>query len=110
MSFKEALAYAEELDILLIPYELAKGMKETKELIRSIEPGKSIGVFIGPEGGFEEREVELLAENGAVVATLGKRILRAETAPIVALAAIMFETGRNRGTRSTFCSDVSTGG
>lgn len=41
MSFKEALAYAEELDILLIPYELAKGMKETKELIRSIEPGKA---------------------------------------------------------------------
>ena len=47
MTFKEALVYAKELDVLLIPYELAKGMKETKELIRSIEPGKSIGVFIG---------------------------------------------------------------
>ena len=54
---------------------------------------RKIAIFTGPEGGFEEREVELLAENGAVVATLGKRILRAETAPIVALAAIMFETG-----------------
>ena len=59
MTFKEALVYAKELDVLLIPYELAKGMKETKELIRSIEPGKSIGVFIGPEGGFEEQEVQM---------------------------------------------------
>lgn len=41
MTFKEALVYAKELDVLLIPYELAKGMKETKELIRSIEPGKA---------------------------------------------------------------------
>ena len=67
------------------------GGKSLKEILSS--PAKKIAIFTGPEGGFEEREVELLAENGALVATLGKRILRAETAPIVALAAIMFETG-----------------
>lgn len=45
MTFKEALAYTKELDVLLIPYELARGMKETKELIQSIEPGKA-SVFL----------------------------------------------------------------
>ncbi|MBQ8134411.1 MAG: 16S rRNA (uracil(1498)-N(3))-methyltransferase [Clostridia bacterium] len=53
---------------------------------------KNIAVFIGPEGGFEEREVELLLQYGAKTATLGKRILRAETAPLAALSAIMFHT------------------
>ena len=91
MSFKEALAYAEELDILLIPYELAKGMKETKELIRSIEPGKSIGVFIGPEGGFEEQEVADAMEAGAKPITLGHRILRTETAGLAVLSVLMFQ-------------------
>lgn len=91
MSFKEALAYAEELDILLIPYELAKGMKETKELIRAIEPGKSIGVFIGPEGGFEEQEVADAMEAGAKPITLGHRILRTETAGLAVLSVLMFQ-------------------
>ena len=91
MSFKEALAYAEELDILLIPYELAKGMKETKELIRSIEKEKSIGVFIGPEGGFEEQEVADAMEAGAKPITLGHRILRTETAGLAVLSVLMFQ-------------------
>ncbi len=67
------------------------GGKSIREILSS--PTKKIAIFTGPEGGFEEREVELLAENGAAVATLGKRILRAETAPIAALAAIMLQTG-----------------
>lgn len=67
------------------------GGKSLSEILS--EPAKKIAIFTGPEGGFEEREVELLAKNGAIVATLGKRILRAETAPIAALSAIMFQTG-----------------
>lgn len=90
-TFKEALVYAKELDVLLIPYELAKGMKETKELIRSIEPGKSIGVFIGPEGGFEEQEVADAMEAGAKPITLGHRILRTETAGLAVLSVLMFQ-------------------
>ena len=62
ISFKEALKYAESMDIRLIPYELAKGMQETKEILAAIEPGQSIGIFIGPEGGFEEKEVEAASE------------------------------------------------
>ena len=55
MTFKDALAWAKELDIRLIPYELAQGMAETKALLSEIRPGQSIGIFIGPEGGFEEK-------------------------------------------------------
>ncbi len=51
MTYGEALAYAEELDVLLIPYELAKGMKETRRILEEIAPGQSLGIFIGPEGG-----------------------------------------------------------
>lgn len=54
---------------------------------------KKIAVFIGPEGGFDESEVDLLVSKGAQCATLGKRILRAETAPLAALSAIMYQTG-----------------
>ena len=91
MTYKEALAFAGHLDVKLIPYELAKGMKETKELIRSIEPGKSIGVFIGPEGGFEEQEVADAMEAGAKPITLGHRILRTETAGLAVLSVLMFQ-------------------
>ena len=88
---KHISALEKELDVLLIPYELAKGMKETKELIRSIEPGKSIGVFIGPEGGFEEQEVADAMEAGAKPITLGHRILRTETAGLAVLSVLMFQ-------------------
>ena len=54
---------------------------------------KSVSIYIGPEGGFESGEVDLLCENGAVKATLGKRILRTQTAPVAALTAIMLLTG-----------------
>ena len=91
MTLKEALAFAKELDVLFIPYELAKGMKETKELIRAIEPGQSIGVFIGPEGGFEEEEVAAAMEVGAKPITLGHRILRTETAGLAVLSVLMFQ-------------------
>ena len=90
MSFKEALAYSKELDVVLIPYELAEGMKETKELIQSIRPGQSVGVYIGPEGGFEREEVEYAMANGAKAITLGKRILRTETAGLTTLSVLMF--------------------
>lgn len=54
---------------------------------------KSVSIYIGPEGGFEENEVELIKNSGGKVATLGKRILRTQTAPVAALTAIMLLTG-----------------
>ena len=91
MTFKEALSYAQSMDIRLIPYELAKGMQETKEILTAIEPGQSIGIFIGPEGGFEEKEVEAAIEEGAKPITLGRRILRTETAGLAILSVLMFQ-------------------
>ena len=90
MSFKEALKYAKNLDVVLIPYELAEGMKETKQIISEIQPGKSVGIFIGPEGGFEREEVEAAIGEGAKAITLGKRILRTETAGLTTLSVLMF--------------------
>ena len=58
LSYNEALKMAEELDVTLLPYELAGGMEVTREVIRQIKSGQSVGIFIGPEGGFEPEEVD----------------------------------------------------
>lgn len=90
MSFPEAVAYATTLDVALIPYELAEDMAQTKQLIDRIRPGESIGVLIGPEGGFETAEVQAAMEAGIHPVTLGKRILRTETAGLTALSILMY--------------------
>lgn len=90
MSFAEALDYAKKLDVVLIPYEMAEGMRKTKELISAIRQGESIGVFIGPEGGFDEEEVEKASKLGAAPITLGKRVLRTETAGLTVLSILMY--------------------
>lgn len=91
MPYKEAVAYAKDLDVVLIPYELAEGMQETKQIISAIKPGQSIGFFIGPEGGFETEEVLYAMEAGAKPITLGKRILRTETAGLTTLSILMYQ-------------------
>ncbi len=95
MSFKEAISYSNEMEVNLIPYENADssdgGMNRSRELIKSLHGKKSIGVFIGPEGGFEEAEVNAAIEAGYNCISLGKRILRTETAGLTALSVIMFE-------------------
>lgn len=91
MSMKEAVAMTEDFDVKLLPYELAKGMKETKELISEIGPGQCVAIFIGPEGGFDTSEVEMAVEHGFHAITLGRRILRTETAGMVVLSWIMKE-------------------
>lgn len=90
LKFSEALKYAAQVDVKLIPYELAKGMEDTREQIRSIEPGQSIAIFIGPEGGFAEEEVQAAMEMGFSPITLGKRILRTETAGFTVLSILMY--------------------
>ena len=69
---------------------LAEGMEETKQIIAEIRPGQSVGIFIGPEGGFEKEEVEQAVKAGAEPLTLGKRILRTETAGLTMLSVLMF--------------------
>ena len=91
LTFAEALEASKELDVLLIPYELEEGMKETARIIEAIRPGQSVGIFIGPEGGFEEEEVELAKKAGASAVSLGKRILRTETAGLMALSVLIYK-------------------
>lgn len=91
MTMQEAIKAASEMEHRIIPYELAEGMLKTKEVFESFTPGNSVAVFIGPEGGFEEKEVEAATEAGIQPVSLGKRILRTETAGFTVLAWIMYE-------------------
>ena len=91
MSMKEAVSYASACaDIKLIPYELAEDMSKTKEIINNMKAGESIAVFIGPEGGFEESEIAAAMEEDIIPITLGKRILRTETAGLTVLSWLMY--------------------
>lgn len=90
MTFAEAVEYAGRFDKRLIPYELAEGMERTRELIRGVTPGESVAVFIGPEGGFDEQEISLARAAGIQPLTLGRRILRTETAGMTVLSVLMF--------------------
>ncbi len=90
VNFEQACKMASELDANLIPYENAQGIEASRKAIADIKGKKSVGIFIGPEGGFEEREVKQAMEIGAVSITLGKRILRTETAGMSVLSLLMF--------------------
>lgn len=90
ITFKEALEYASDFEYNLIPYENDKGMENTKKIIKALRPQTSIGIFIGSEGGFDEAEIVLAENSGVLPITLGKRILRTETAGLAALSVIMF--------------------
>ncbi|MBO4281203.1 MAG: 16S rRNA (uracil(1498)-N(3))-methyltransferase [Lachnospiraceae bacterium] len=92
VSFAEAIKEAKQSnDIILFPYENAEGMKATEEVIKSIRPGQKIAVFIGPEGGFAPEEVTLANDCGAQILSLGRRILRTETAAMTMLSYLMIQ-------------------
>ena len=89
ISFDEAVKSANDFDMAIMPYELHE-KADFKSYLRSHNP-KSIAVYIGPEGGFEESEAELAKEQGIYPVSLGKRILRTETAPLSVLSVLMYE-------------------
>ena len=91
VSFSAALAQARFMEAAVIPYEKAEGMEAAREKVRSMRGKKSIGVFIGPEGGFDTDEIEAAIKAGVCPITLGRRILRTETAGLTALSILMFE-------------------
>ena len=88
--FTEAVKKAEEEStVCLIPYEDSRGMHSMCEAIISFLPGSDIAVFIGPEGGYDELEIKYAVDHGIRPVSLGKRILRCETAAIAVLSLIM---------------------
>lgn len=90
MDYKAALEYANELDVVIVPYEHEEGIAHTREILSKIKPGMSVGIFIGPEGGFEDFEIQEACEKGFEPVSLGRRILRTETAGLCALSVLMF--------------------
>lgn len=89
-SFTEALEKARDMDVRLLPYERAVGMAGTRQVLNGIRPGQSVAVCIGPEGGFSESEVQAAAEAGFHTVTLGRRILRTETAGPALLSVLAY--------------------
>lgn len=85
----EAFRDASKLDMVIIPYELEESLSVKEVLCKN--KVRSIGFFIGPEGGFEESEIKEAKKIGAVPVTLGRRILRTETAGVAVLTCIMYE-------------------
>ena len=92
VSYAEALQIAKELDCTIIPYEQADGIKHSKECLEHAVKQKTVGIFIGPEGGFDDKEIAQALASGFSTITLGKRILRTETAGLTILSILMFET------------------
>lgn len=91
MDLKQAAARAAGEGTILTFYE--GGGESLKTLLAGIQPGQTISLFIGPEGGLDEGDREILQQAGAQTATLGPRILRTETAPLAALTAVMLLSG-----------------
>ena len=90
MKFSDAVKDADRADIKIIPYELSEGMDDTKKVFENIKPGQTVAIFIGPEGGFDESEIDEAVKSGITPISLGKRILRTETAGMTVLAWIGF--------------------
>ena len=90
MSYKEAVEYAMQCDVRLVPYENERGMQGTREALSTIKAGTSVSVMIGPEGGFAEDEIAQVKDSMQVI-SLGKRILRTDTAGIAVMSMLMLE-------------------
>lgn len=89
LSFKEALADMKENDFNIAPYENER-TKSIKQSIKGVDI-KNIGIFVGPEGGFEDTEIKAIEEIGGQSVSLGPRILRTETASLVASSIVLYE-------------------
>lgn len=96
ISFEDALTNMKALDLVIVPYENAENFG-VKTLFNDenidISKIKTVGILVGPEGGFELSEINKLKENGAYIVTLGSRILRTETAGFVATSLVQYELG-----------------
>lgn len=91
IKFNEMMAELESFDLVLFPYE-NEDDTNIKDVLRNLhEKPKKVAIVIGPEGGFSDSEADALKKMGASTVSLGKTILRTETAGLVALAMTMYE-------------------
>ena len=94
VSFSEAVSSACKSEVLLLPYEKCENMQKTREILSEIIPGQSVALIIGPEGGFSEEEAGMAEKAGFSAVSLGRRILRTETAGMAALAMLVLQLDR----------------
>lgn len=93
INIKNICNLVQNYDIVLVPYEKEKE-KSLKDILKIISnKNQKIGIVIGPEGGFEEKEIKMLEQSNGRIITLGKRILRTETVAMVMSSIIMYELG-----------------
>ncbi len=95
LSFRQAMEKAKEMDLFLVPFESKRGMLDTKDALSEIKSGMKIGIIIGPEGGFEDKEVEDAVGIGGKTVSLGSRILRTETAAMTSVGMVMLHVEMN---------------
>lgn len=94
MRFADAIKYAGNLSYNMIPFEHANGMEYSRQIMNQAVESDSVGIFIGPEGGFEDEEIEAAKNAGINVISLGNRILRTETAGMCVLSILMFQISK----------------
>lgn len=90
VTYEKAIEYAKGLEYVLFPYENAKGMEHSGKCMNEAAASGSVGIFIGPEGGYADEEVDLAKAEGYNIISLGDRILRTETAGMAVLSILMF--------------------
>lgn len=90
MNIKEAVEYAKSMEYIILPYEQATGIEYSRKVVSNVKGKQSVAVFVGPEGGFDLSEVELIESIGGQTITLGHRILRTETAGTTILSLLMY--------------------
>lgn len=90
-NIKNICKMLEDYDIVLVPYENEKNTTLKEVLAKLPKEDLKIAIVIGPEGGFEEKEIKMLEQNGYKIVTLGNRILRTETVAIAMTSVILYE-------------------
>ncbi len=96
VTYKEALDLSKENVYNVIPYEKAEDIVKSSEVMKEAAEKESVGIFIGPEGGIDEEELKTAMDAGIKPISLGKRILRTETAGLCTLSVLMFEIESKR--------------
>ncbi len=102
IKFRDAVKQAENMDLSIIPYEKESSVN-FKDIASGLNKIRSASVFIGPEGGFSEQEIQQADSSGVKKITLGPRILRTETAGLVAVSIMMYELGDVSNGRNKIC-------
>jgi len=92
ITFEEMLSQIDDNSLTILPYE-NENKRKLKTVLKDRNIPQKVNIIIGPEGGFDEEEVNMAVKTGAEVVTLGPRIMRCETAPLAAIAAVMYEAG-----------------